>query len=234
MNREIIVSGVKASSPIMASYIALGVACGIVLYDAGFSVGQIFLMSLFVYAGAAQFLAASMVAFGAVFPSIILMVFFLNLRHVLMSASISSFVKNKSLKFLGVFGHTLSDETFGINYSKFQNEEWTPKEALVTSMSNYGTWILSTVLGGLIGSQIPINTMIMNYALIAMFLCMLVLQFVSKPHIIAAAVSIILTVFLTILLQHNIALVIATILASFVGYYIETRGNRSKGGDKYV
>ncbi len=234
MNRETIVSGVKASSPIMVSYIALGIACGIVLYDAGFSVVQIFLMSLFVYAGAAQFLAASMVVLGASFPSIILMVFFLNLRHVLMSASISGFVKNRSLRFLGLFGHTLSDETFGINYSKFQLGNWTPKEALVTSVSNYGTWVLSTMLGGVIGSQIPINTLIMNYALIAMFLCMMVLQFVSKPHIIAAAVSIIFTVILTIVLQHNIALVIATVLASFAGYYVETREHRRKGGREHA
>lgn len=234
MNRETILSGLKASSPIMASYIALGIACGIVLFDAGFSVLQIFLMSLFVYAGAAQFLAASLVVIGATFPSIILMVFFLNLRHILMSASISSYVKNRSLLFLGLFGHTLSDETFGINYSRFQQGMWTPKEALVTSVSNYGTWIISTVLGGIIGSQIPINTVIMNYALIAMFLCMMVLQFVSRPHIIAAGVSIILTVLLTIWLQHNIALVIATIIASFTGYSIEKRESRSKGGIRHA
>lgn len=234
MNRETLVSGVRASSPIMVSYIALGIACGIVLFDAGFSVIQIFLMSLFVYAGAAQFLAASMTVLGATFTSIIVMVFFLNLRHILMSASISSFVKNRSLPFLSVFGHTLSDESFGINYSKFQLGNWTPKEALVTSISNYGTWILSTVLGGVIGSQIPINTLIMNYALIAMFLCMMVLQFVSKPHIIAAGISIVLTVLLTIVLQHNIALVIATVIASFAGYYIETRVDGKKGSGQHV
>ncbi|MCC5896179.1 MAG: AzlC family ABC transporter permease [Alkalibacterium sp.] len=234
MNRETVASGIKASSPIMVSYIALGIACGIVLYDAGFSVSHIFIMSVLVYAGAAQFLAASMVVLGASFPSIIVMVFFLNLRHILMSASISGFVKNRSLKFLSLFGHTLSDETFGINYSKFQEGWWTPSEALVTGVSNYGTWALSTAVGGMIGSQIPINTMIMNYALIAMFLCMMVLQFVSKPHIAAAGVSIILTVALTIVLQHNIALVIATVIASFVGYYVDSIENRRKGGHKHA
>lgn len=220
---ERVLSGVKASTPIMASYIALGVACGIVLYDAGFTVLYIFFMSLLVFAGAAQFLAASMTLTGASVAAIIVMVFFLNLRHVLMSASISEYVKKRGIGFLTLFGHTLSDESFGINFSHFQKGGWSPEEALTASLSNYGTWVISTVLGGLIGSQLPINTTIMNYALIAMFLCMMVMQFVSQAHRIAAVVSVIATVILTIILQHNIALVIATLIASFIGYYIENR-----------
>ncbi|SFC29920.1 4-azaleucine resistance probable transporter AzlC [Alkalibacterium subtropicum] len=230
MKNVTVMSGMRASMPIMASYIALGIACGIVLYDAGVSVLAIFLMSALVYAGAAQFLTGSMVALGAAVPSVILMVFFLNLRHILMSASISRYVKNKSLGFLGLFGHTLSDESFGINYSRFQTEHWTANEAMVTSLLNYSAWTLSTVLGGIIGSQFTINTLIMNYALIAMFICMMVMQFVSKAHIIAGIVSVVLSVVLTAVLKHNIALVIATVLASFIGYYLEN--NAVEGGVK--
>ncbi|WP_423190018.1 AzlC family ABC transporter permease [Alkalibacterium sp. f15] len=223
MKNESVLSGMKASMPIMVSYLALGLACGIVLYDAGFNVLAIFLMSSLVYAGAAQFLAGSMVALGATVPSIILMVFFLNLRHILMSASISKYVKRKPLSYLSVFSHTLSDESFGINYSKFQKDDWTTNEALVTNLFNYSAWVVSTVLGGVIGSQVSIDTLIMNYALIAMFLCMMVLQFVSKEHIIAGIVAVVLSVLFTLLLKHNIALVLATIIASFVGYYLEKR-----------
>lgn len=229
---ERILSGIKASTPIMASYIALGIACGIVLYDAGFSVLYIFLMSFLVFAGAAQFLAASMTLTGASLSAIIVMVFFLNLRHLLMSASISEFVKKRSLSYLLLFGHTLSDESFGINFSHFQKGGWMPEEALTASLSNYGTWVISTVMGGLIGSQLPINTMIMNYALIAMFICMMVMQFISNAHVIAATVSIVTTVVLTFILQHNIALVIATLIASFAGYYLDNRWGR--GGRQHV
>lgn len=230
---EKVLSGVRASTPIMASYIALGIACGIVLFDAGFTVVQIFLMSLLVFAGAAQFLAASMALTGASVSAIIVMVFFLNLRHVLMSASISEFVKNRGLTYHVLFGHTLSDESFGINFSHFQQGDWSAEEALTASLSNYGTWVGSTVIGGLIGSQLPINTTIMNYALVAMFLCMMVMQFVSKAHMVAALVSVGATVMLTILLQHNIALVIATVIASFTGYYVDQskaeRGQKNAG-----
>ena len=94
---------------------------------------------------------------------------------------------------------------------------------MITNLFNYSAWSLSTVLGGIIGSQFTINTLIMNYALIAMFICMMVMQFVSKAHIIAGIVSVVLSVLFTVVLKHNIALVIATVLASFVGYYLEKR-----------
>ncbi|HAJ69996.1 MAG TPA: branched-chain amino acid ABC transporter [Alkalibacterium sp.] len=232
MGNKTIVKGLKASFPIMASYIALGLACGIVLFDAGFSVFSIFLMSLLVYAGAAQFLAGSMVVLGAAVPSIILMVFFLNLRHILMGASISKYVKNKSVGFLAVFGHTLSDESFGINYSNFQKQDWTADDAIVANIFNYLVWAISTAVGGIIGSHFSINTQIMSYALIAMFICMMVMQFVSKIYIITAMISIVLSVLLTIILKHNIALVIATVLASMIGYYIERKLEQRGAGSR--
>lgn len=229
MEKETIKNGVKASTPVMASYVALGMACGVVLEDAGFSLAAIAAMSLLVYSGAAQFLSASMIVMGATNPAIVLTVFFLNLRHVLMSASISEYVKKKSLGFLALFSQTLTDESFGVNYTKFREDGWTANEALVLNLSNYSTWAISTVVGGWIGSQLTINTLIMNYALIAMFVCMMVNQFVSREYIVTAVVAVVLTVMLTILLQHNIALVIAALIASCVGYALERKKEMEKG-----
>lgn len=234
MSREIIQSGVKVSFPVMVSYVVLGIACGMVLFDAGFNIIEIGLMSSLVYAGAAQFLAASMVAMGASFPSIIIMVFFLGLRHILMSASISSFLKEKSLPYMLLFGHTLSDESYGLNYSLFLKGDWSPDEAMVVGVSNFLTWVLSTIVGGLIGSQISINTVIMNYALIAMFICMMVQQFISTEHMIAGIASIVITVILKVILKHNIALVISSIIASFIGYALEVRKRDLGKGTEHV
>ena len=234
MTKDTIQSGVKVSLPVMVSYVVLGIACGIVLFDAGFNIIEIALMSGLVYAGAAQFLAASMVAMGASVPSIVIMVFFLGLRHILMSASISRFLKEKSLLYMLVFGHTLSDESYGLNYSRFLEGYWTPDEAMVVGLSNYLTWGLSTVVGGIIGSQLTINTVIMNYALIAMFICMMVQQFISTEHMIAGIASVVLTVILMVILNHNIALVIASIVASFFGYTLEVRKRNLGKGKEHV
>ena len=133
-----------------------------------------------------------------------------------------------------VFGHTLSDESYGLNYSRFLEGDWTPDEAMVVGLSNYLTWGLSTVVGGIIRSQLTINTVIMNYALIAMFICMMVQQFMSTEHMIAGIASVVLTVILMVILNHNIALVIASIVASFFGYSLEVRKRNLGKGKEHV
>lgn len=229
MNKEAVHNGVKQSIPIVTSYLTLGMACGVVLQDAGLSYAGILLMSLLVYSGAAQFLSASMLVMGATNPAIIVTVFFLNLRHVLMSASMTKYVKEKNVGFLTLFSHTLTDESFGVNYTLFRDQEWTPNEALVLNIASWWSWAIGTVIGGILGNQFVINTTIMNYGLIAMFIAMMVNQFVKKEYIIAAVVAVVSTVVLTVIIQHNIALVIAALFASFVGYRLEVRKESEKG-----
>ncbi|UDE94858.1 AzlC family ABC transporter permease [Carnobacterium viridans] len=99
MKKQDWMDGLKVIYPVMISYVPLGLAGGMVLYDAGFNAVTILAMSLLVFGGAAQFMAASMVSMGASIPAIITMTFFLNLRHLLMSSSMSSFIKKTSLPF---------------------------------------------------------------------------------------------------------------------------------------
>jgi len=223
MTKKDWLEGFKQIIPVAASYIPLGIACGMALQDAGFSSVGIFLLSLLVYAGAAQFMAASMVAVGASVPSIILMTFFLNLRHILMSSSISSYLKKKSPSFMLLFSHTLSDEAFGVNIHRFTTKNWSPEKGMAANLLGYSTWVFSTVAGGLIGTTLNIHTVVVNYVLIAMFICMLLDQFVSRTHLIVGIAAGVLAVILKIILQHNISLVIAAVLASLVGYLLDAR-----------
>ena len=47
--------------PVLAGYVSLGIAFGILLRDAGYGVFYAFLMSLFVFAGSAQFLCVELI-----------------------------------------------------------------------------------------------------------------------------------------------------------------------------
>jgi len=213
--------GLKVIYPVIISYVPLGLAGGMVLYDAGFNALSILAMSLLVFGGAAQFMAASMASMGASISAIITMTFFLNLRHLLMSSSMSGFIKKPTLPFTLFFSHTLADESFAINYNQFKNHEWSANKALAINILGYITWALSTLVGGLIGSAWSIDTTIINYVLIAMFISLLVNQFVSKLYIFVGLTAGVLSVIFMVLLQHTIALVIATILASFIGYFAD-------------
>lgn len=229
MNKAVWAEGFKKIYPVMISYVPLGLACGMLLYDAGLNILSIFLMSLFVFAGAGQFMAASMISAGATIPSIVLMTFFLNLRHLLMSSSIAGFFKKRSIPFLMIFGHTLADEGYAINYNQFQTDpEWTPEKALSSDLLAYFSWVASTVAGGYIGSNITFNPVIMNYVLIAMFVCMLVNQFVSRIFVFVGILSGVLSVLLMMILQHNISLVIAAVIASFIGFVLDEQREKKQ------
>ncbi|WP_028273662.1 AzlC family ABC transporter permease [Atopococcus tabaci] len=223
MTKKDWLEGCKQMIPVAVGYIPLGIAGGMALQSAGFSTFGIFLMSLLVYAGAAQFMTASMAAAGATVPSIILMTFFLNLRHLLMSSSISGYLKKKSYPFLLLFSHTLTDEAFGLNTHRFTTGNWSPEKGLAANILAYSSWVLSTVAGGMIGTTLHIHTAVVNYVLIAMFICMLLEQFVSKAHLVVGIVAGISAVILKALLQHNISLVIAALIASFAGYLLDSR-----------
>ena len=56
--RELLLDGVRAGLPIMLGYVPIGIAYAVMARQAGLSVGQTYLMSLTVYAGASQMMIA--------------------------------------------------------------------------------------------------------------------------------------------------------------------------------
>lgn len=236
MEKSEVATGVKKMIPVLISYVPLGLAAGMLLSEAGFHPFGIGLMSLFVFAGAGQFMAASMVSAGASVISIIAMVFFLNLRHLLLSSSISEYLKGKKLPYLLLFSHTLVDESYAMNYTEFSlNPLWNTNNALAANLSGFAVWVMSTIAGGLLGQFIPINPILVNYVLIAMFICMMVMQWRTRVHVVVGVVTGGLSIFLLHILKHNIALVLAALIGSFIGYYLDrdteekmSRAHRSK------
>ena len=70
--------------PLGLSYIPIGLACGVLLHAAGFNHLLTALISVMVFSGGAQFLIASMLTINAPMTTIILMMFFLELRYALL------------------------------------------------------------------------------------------------------------------------------------------------------
>lgn len=226
-------AGTQKSLFVVLSYIPLGLAAGIALYEAGFTPFFILLMSLFVFTGAGQFMAASMTTAGAAAPSIILMNLFLSLRMSLMTSSLAPNVNHRSAPFLTFFGHTTADESFGVNTYAFSNDkDWTPNKALAANIIPYLTWVVSTYAGAVIGSSVNIPTTIVNYLLIAMFISMLVDQLASSTYLLVAGMAMILAVILAVLLQNNISIVIAAALASLIGYLVDEYVTQEEASDE--
>lgn len=74
------------------------------------------------------------------------------------------------------------------------------------------------MLGALLVSYIEIDTFIMSYGLTALFICMTVSHFKHKAMVLSAVLSAVLTVILQVLFDNSMVIVIAAVIASFIGF----------------
>ncbi|MBF0600420.1 AzlC family ABC transporter permease [Limosilactobacillus oris] len=219
-----------ASMPLCLSYIPIGLACGILLHAAGFNFIMILIVSIVVFSGGAQFILASLLTINAPLSSIFLTLFFLELRYALLGSSLSKYIKSESQHFIWLFAVSMNDENYAINYLKFATDKkWTPKDALMVEHYSLISWSVANMVGGLIGSAISINLEVVDFALTALFLYMIVMQVQSHLTLLISILSAVLAVVFMVLTKSIIGVIIATLIASFVGFLIEnTVRRRSK------
>lgn len=218
------------SMPLCLSYIPIGLACGILLHAAGFNFIMILIVSIVVFSGGAQFILASLLTINAPLSSIFLTLFFLELRYALLGSSLSKYIKSESQHFIWLFAVSMNDENYAINYLKFATDKkWTPKDALMVEHYSLISWSVANMVGGLIGSAISINLEVVDFALTALFLYMIVMQVQSHLTLLISILSAVLAVVFMVLTKNIIGVIIATLIASFVGFLIEnTVRRRSK------
>ncbi|MDD1737002.1 MAG: AzlC family ABC transporter permease [Methanothrix sp.] len=214
-------AGIKAAWPICIGYIPLGLAFGILAQKAGFDWFDIGIMSAIVFAGSSQFIAVSMLGAGASPLSIVLTTFAVNLRHVLMSSALAVHLHGVSRRFLSLFAYGVTDESFAVNIVRFREGGWHPYQALALNQAANFTWIASTVLGGYGGQFISPGSFGIDYALSAMFLCLLVFQLQSRIHLLTAVFAGLLATAISILLPGNSFVIIASLLGASLGFAIK-------------
>jgi len=215
--RVAIFQGLAAGWPICLGYIPIGLAFGVLAQKAGLHPFEIALMSIFVFAGSAQFIAVSMLSAGAAAASIIVTTFAVNLRHLLMSSSLAIFVGNATRKKISLFAYGVTDESFAVNHARFSQNSWDMNRALVVNHSANIAWIASTVIGGYSGQFIPAGAFGIDYALIAMFICLLIFQLKGSIYVITAVIAGGLAVIISLVIPGSSYIVLASILAATLG-----------------
>lgn len=221
--------GVAAAWPICLGYAPIGLAFGVLAQKAGLTPLEIGLMSVIVFAGSSQFIAVSMLAAGASAVSIVATAFIVNLRHFLMSSALAVYLKNSDRKKLTFFSYGVTDESFAVNLTRFRESDWDLNSALVTNFSANITWLITTVLGGFSGQFIPAHASGIDYALVAMFICLLVFQLKGSIYVISAMIAGIFAVFLSILIPGNSYVVIASMAAAAIGVALKKKAGSGEG-----
>lgn len=221
-------SGLSAGWPICLGYIPIGMAFGVLAQKAGLTPLQIGMMSIIVFAGSSQFIAVSMLAGGASALAVITTTFVVNLRHVLMSSALAVYLRAAHRGLLALFAYGVTDESFAVNLPRFNAHNWSLSRALVVNHAANLTWFVSTVAGGLGGQFIPEGAFGIDYALIAMFICLLIFQIRKRLHLLTAVIAGLTATGLAIVVPGNSYIVIASIAAATAGVLIQRRGLRNK------
>ena len=223
--------GATGAWPICLGYVPIGLAFGVLAQKAGLSPLATGLMSVLVFAGSAQFIAVSMIDAGASAISITLTTLVVNLRHFLMSSALAVPLRGTSAKKLTLFSYGVTDESFAVNMNRFNTGDWDVNRSLVVNHVANGVWVVSTVAGGFTGRFIPDGAFGMDYALIAMFICLLVFQIRGGLYVLTAVVSGIVAVGLSLVIPGNLHVVLASIFAATAGVFIKKKlaGGQGRG-----
>lgn len=221
--------GITAAWPVCLGYAPIGLAFGVLAQKAGLSPAEIGIMSLLVFAGSSQFIAVSMISGGAAAIPIILTTFTVNLRHLLMSSSLAVHLRRLNAGWLSLYAYGVTDESFALNMTRFREQTWDWRRALVLNHTANLAWVVSTVIGGYGGQFIPAGAFGIDYALPAMFICLLVLQIRGGLYVAVAVVAGLLAVAFSLLFPGNAYIVAATVAAATIGVFL--RKWKGKAGE---
>ena len=224
--------GLSAGWPICLGYLPIGMAFGVLAQKAGLTPIHIGLMSILVFAGSSQFIAVSMISAGASAAAIITTTFVVNLRHVLMSSALAVYLRSAHRGLLALYAYGVTDESFAVNLPRFNTHNWSLGRALVVNHAANLTWFFSTIAGGIGGQFIPEGALGIDYALIAMFICLLIYQIRKWIHLLTAVIAGIAAVGLALTIPGNTYIVIASVMAATVGVIIQrqTMGRKTDNG----
>jgi 4-azaleucine resistance transporter AzlC len=142
---------------IMVSAGGFGLVYGLTAAKAGFSPFEASAMSIFVFAGAAQFVAIGYVASGFSWVAIVALTGFLNARHLLYSAALAPYVTDQPRWVRALMAHLLTDEAFALAIAHFRRLGRGDVRGYFIGaiVSTFIPWNLATIVGVTIGGSIP-------------------------------------------------------------------------------
>ncbi len=217
-----VMTGVRRAMPVVLGYIPIGFAYGVLAGKSGLSSFNALLMSIIVFAGSAQFIAVGLIASGAGAFAIIVTTFIVNLRHILMAASLAPYLSKWKRSAQALFAWELTDETFALHSSASTVLNDKKLEVLALNVTCQLSWILGTVLGlvaaELIGDIKPYG---LDFALSAMFIGLLVGQCIDYPRVFTAVLAGVIATIMYLLGFQQSYVIVSSIIAASVGLGVE-------------
>ncbi len=168
-------AGIMAIMPAAIAVVPFGLLLGAAAASKGLSPLEVGLMGGLVFAGSSQFVAVDLWTHPAPWLALGFAALLINLRHVLMSASISSKFGSFApwQKTLAVF--VLADEIWAVAERRALSQPLTPAFYFATGVFLYVNWLVWTVLGTVLGAAMgDPKAMGFDFAFTAIFIGLVV------------------------------------------------------------
>jgi 4-azaleucine resistance transporter AzlC len=206
----------QVSIPVMMGYGVLGFAFGLLLVSFDYDWYLAPIMSIFIYAGALQFVAINFFNLKAGLIDIAIASWFVNIRQSFYGLSLlKRFKKTGKFKAYLIFG--LTDETYAL-LTTIKDDESLKKRYYYFFLTafNQSYWLIGSTLGAIVGSNIKFDTKGLEFSLTALFVVLCIEQYKNLkniyPFIIGAVAALISLVFIPSDKMLVVSIIIALIL----------------------
>lgn len=220
----------RECTPVILGIIPFGIACGIMGLTANLSGLETISMSIIVFAGAAQFIGITMLGAGITgWGIIILTTLLVNLRHLIMGSSLAPHMMKLPFPLQALLAFLLTDETYAMTVSRIHKDSYSALYQLTASITFYLVWILSTVVGVVLGGYIPDPlTWGLDFAMPATFLVLLIPHLIDRTSLIVFGAAAVVSVLAAMYLPGKWYIIIACLVASLIGGLLEGDNEHAK------
>ncbi|CAM9620203.1 unnamed protein product [Phaeothamnion confervicola] len=172
------------------------------------------MMSFLIFAGASQLAATQLISSAAPVAVILVTVFFINLRHVMYSASMRVHLGSLPPRWCFGLGYLLTDNSYALCMARYgQHPDTGGKRwfCLGVSLPIWLTWQVSTALGVITGAAVP-HTWKLEFAAPLAFVALSVPLLRDRAMVAAA-----LAAGVTVVVAHPLPLRMGLVLAAVAG-----------------
>ena len=225
--------GLRAGTPFVLVVAPFGMVFGVVATEAGLNVLETMAFSIVVIAGAAQLAAIQLMTENAPVLVVLATGLAVNLRMAMYSAALAPHLGAAPVWQRALIAYLMVDQAYATAHTGFEQTPEMPPAAKVAFYFGAVTlvipfWYLSTLVGALVGNQIPAGLPI-EFAVPATFIAIIAPMLRTLPHVAAALVSVVMTLAFGFL-PYNLGLLVAAILAMMTGAQLERMAARKREG----
>jgi predicted branched-subunit amino acid permease len=209
--------------------VPFGVVCGVGAIAAGASPVAALAMSMIMFSGAAQIVAAQLLAAGAPFAVILLSCFVVSLRLIMYSAAMAPYLRPLDHRWRALLAYVLTDQAFARTIQRFRESDDVAANAsyfLGSGALLWVTWQLATVLGIVAGQIVPASWQL-EFVVPLCFISILVPLLRDRVSLLVFAVTAIAAVILDAM-PLRLSMICAGLLGILAGI-IADKGGRARG-----